>query len=99
MSKQYIWDDDKRKANIAKHGFDFAKAGEILDSRYRLDVIVVRGGEERTQSFSYALGYLAVLTVVHMERDKATRIISFRCASKDEKEFYHDWLENKFNDA
>ena len=99
MPKQYVWDDDKRKANIAKHGFDFAKAGEVLDSRYRLDVVVTRGGEERTQSFSYALGYLAVLTVVHLERDNATRIISFRRASKDEKEIYDDWLENKFDDA
>ena len=40
-----------------------------------------------------------MLTVVHMARDKATRIISFRRASKDEKEIYDDWLENKFDDA
>ncbi|MFA7242656.1 MAG: BrnA antitoxin family protein [Sulfuricellaceae bacterium] len=79
-----IWDEDKRLANIAKHGFDFVDACEVLDSRYRLDIPVVRNREHRTESFSYALGFLAVLTVVHTERDGATRVISFRRASEKE---------------
>jgi len=42
----------------------------------------VRNAEVRTQSISYALGFLAVLTVVHTEREQLTRIInSIRCAS------------------
>ncbi len=42
--------------------------GEVLESRYRLDIPVTRGGELRVQSVSYALGFLAVLTVVHTAR-------------------------------
>lgn len=47
------------------------------------------------QSVSYALGFLAVLTVVHTEREGATRVISFRPASSKEREVYDAWLENE----
>jgi len=95
METRLIWDEAKRRENLAKHGLDFAEAGEVLDSRYRLDVPVTRQGEARIQSISYALGFLAVLTVVHIEREGATRIISFRHASNKEREVYDVWLENE----
>ncbi len=47
------------------------------------------------QSISYALGFLAVLTVVHTERDGAARVISFRHASEKEWRQYDAWLENQ----
>ena len=91
MKRTLIWDEDKRKANLYKHGLDFADAGEVLDSRYRLDISVVRSGETRTQSFSYVMGCLQVLTVVHMDRDGETRVISYRRASTAEREVYYEW--------
>ena len=45
-----IWDEPKRQANPAKHGLDFSQANEVLDSRYRLDIPIIREGEHRTQS-------------------------------------------------
>jgi uncharacterized DUF497 family protein len=75
---------------------DFADARLVLDSPYRLDVAAVRNGETRVQSFSYVFGYLAVLLVVHTERNKEMRVISFRPASRIETEVYHEWLENDF---
>ena len=81
METKLVWNEAKRRENLCKHGFDFADASEVLDSRYRMDVSVVRGGEARVQSVSYALGFLAVLTVVHTERDGATCVINFRPAS------------------
>jgi uncharacterized DUF497 family protein len=99
MKTRLIWDETKRQENISKHGLDFAAAGEVLDSVYRLDVPVVRNGESRLQSISYVLGFLAVLTVVHTERDGATRVISFRRASNLEREVYDAWLENEFDDS
>jgi uncharacterized DUF497 family protein len=95
MGTRLAWDEAKRRANLRKHGLDFADAAEVLDSLYRMDVPVVRGGEERMLSVSYALGFLAVLTVVHTERDGAARVISFRRASEDERQAYDDWLENE----
>jgi len=99
MNQQPMWSEEKRQRNLAKHGLDFAQAQEVLDSRYRLDIGVVRNGEERVMSVSYAFGFLAVLTVVHTERDGGVRIISFRCASREERETYDDWLENEFDDG
>ena len=44
-----LWDETKREANLHKHGLDFIDAVLVLvlDSRYRLDVERVRGGEQR----------------------------------------------------
>lgn len=90
-----IWDEAKRASNLAKHGLDFANAHWVLDSAYRLDVDVMRGGELRQLSFSYVAEVLAVLTVVHTEREDAARVISFRPASSEESEVYLDWLESE----
>ena len=65
MAIRLTWDDAKRQINLCRHGFDIADAGEVLNSRYRLDVASQRGKEARMFSISYALGFLAVLTVVH----------------------------------
>jgi uncharacterized DUF497 family protein len=99
MKNTLTWDENKRLANLQKHGLDFADANEVLASRYRLDSEIIRGGELRVQSISYALGFLAVLTVVHTERDGAPRIISFRPASTKEREVYDVWLENECNES
>lgn len=89
-----IWDEAKRQSNLAKHGLDFAQADVVLDAPYRQDAPIVRNGEERVLSVAYALGFLAVLTVVHTDRAGMYRIISFRRASSEEREVYDDWLEN-----
>lgn len=95
METRLIWDETKRQANLAKHGLDFAEASVVLDSHYRLDVPVMRRGEARMQSFSYVMNRLSVLTVVHLKREGATRIVSFRPASETESEAYHDWLSEE----
>ena len=99
MKTKLIWDENKRQSNMAKHGLDFADANLVLDSPYRLDIAAIRNGEVRTQSFSYVFGKLAVLLVVHSDRGKEIRVISFRAASRIETEVYHEWLENDFEDT
>lgn len=98
MTIHILWDETKRQANLDKHGLDFIDAAMVFESPYRLDVESVRGGELRTQSFAYVFDVLAVLTVVHVARDKLLRIVSFRAASEEERTAYHGWLENDFND-
>lgn len=89
------WDESKRQSNLRKHGLDFADAAEVLESRYRLDRAMLRHNELRVQSFSYVMDRLAVLTVVHAERNDSVRIISFRYASEEESEVYFDWLHQE----
>jgi uncharacterized protein len=79
---------------MTKHGLDFNNAGQVLKSPFRLDVNTVRNNEQRIQSFTYVFDRLAVLTVVHVEDNE--RIISFQRAGRDEREIYHEWLENEF---
>lgn len=88
------WDESKRKSNITKHGLDFSNADCVLESPFRLDIDTIRNNENRTQSFAYVYNYLAVLSVVHTGNEK--RIISFRKASREEREVYHEWLANEF---
>ena len=95
MQTKLIWDKAKRTENLSKHGLDFAQAHCVLDSRLRMDVDSMRNGELRVQSFSYVLDVLAVLTVVHTEREQAMRVISFRHASFTECEVYYEWLDNQ----
>jgi uncharacterized DUF497 family protein len=96
METEMTWDEAKRQANLAKHGLDFASAGWVLDSSYRLDIPVTRHGEERTQSFAYVLNVLATLLVVHTGRDGKPRIVSFRRANNKEREVYREWLRNEY---
>lgn len=98
MSIRFLWDEAKRQANIEKHGLDFWDALLVLESPLRLDVESLRCGELRTQSFAYVFEVLAVLTVVHVNREEGLRIVSFRAASVDERSVYHEWLENDFHD-
>ena len=80
METKLVWDGAKRGSNLDKHGLDFADAGEVFEPRFRLDTEVLRGEELRVQSASYAVGFLAVLTVVHIERAGPARVISFQPA-------------------
>lgn len=98
MSARILWGEAKRQANLEKHGLDFLDAVMVLESPYRLDIESVRGDEQRTQSFAYVFDVLTVLTVVHVARENALRIVSFRPASEEERSAYHGWLENDFND-
>ena len=50
MDLKLGWDEAKRQANLRKHGLDFADAGEVLESRYRLDVQEWRKAERRVLS-------------------------------------------------
>jgi len=99
MEVPLVWDEAKRLANLRKHGLDFADAGEVLESRYRLDVQELREGVLRVLSISYARGFLAVLTVVHTDRDGMARVISFRRASREEREAYDVWLEDQCDET
>ena len=97
MTIMLEWDDNKRLANLGKHQLDFIDAVLVLGSAYRLDVDRQSKGELRILSFAYVFDVLAVLTVVHTARGDIQRVISFRPASDEERQTYHEWLEHDFN--
>jgi hypothetical protein len=78
---RFEWDENKRLANIRKHGFDFADISSIFDS----DTVTVEDdrynyGEQRFMTLAFLQG--RIIAVVHTENDDLVRIISVRKASK-----------------
>lgn len=86
-----IWDDDKRRTNIQKHGFDFADAATLLDSlTYTFEDARFAYGERRF----ITMGMLreTVVVTAHTETARQIRIISMRKATKHEQTLYFENL-------
>ena len=82
------WDENKRLSNIAKHGFDFLDAEEVL---YGIHVVVASrdmADELRWLSTGKVGGRFA--TVVFTMRGEDYRIISIRSARDNEKRKYQE---------
>ena len=81
------WDDDKRRSNLAKHGLDLARAGEVF-ADYRLERLDTRRdyGEDRWIAIGMLRGLAVVL--VYVERVDSIRAISLRRATPTEREIY-----------
>jgi uncharacterized DUF497 family protein len=90
---EYEWDEDKRRANLRKHGLDFMDADRVVESTYALIRSSPRRGQAREQAFAYVFEALTVLTVVFEWRGHRCRVLSFRPAKKTERNAYHDWLQ------
>jgi hypothetical protein len=86
---QFAWDEAKRKANIIKHGIDFADAKTVFagatftieDNRFVYD-------EHRFITLGMLKGMVVV--IAHTEQDDIIRIISIRKATKHEQKIYFE---------
>ncbi|MEH2382841.1 MAG: BrnT family toxin [Nostoc sp.] len=81
---EFEWDENKRLANIRKHGIDFIDVEEVFEG----DTVTVKDdrfnyGEERFITFGLIEG--RVIAVVDTERDNLIRIISARKSTKNEE--------------
>ncbi|MSP28411.1 MAG: BrnT family toxin [Methylococcales bacterium] len=86
----FEWDDKKNANNIEKHGIDFLTAIAVFDDPKRLeeDSTKPEHGETRIRTIGMVNSSVLVLTVIYTNREKNRRIISARCASKDERKKY-----------
>jgi uncharacterized DUF497 family protein len=90
---QFEWDEQKNKANIAKHGISFEKAKGVFEGR-TLTTIDGRYdyGELREISLGLVDGVL-ILAVVHTATITGKiRLISARKANKQERQRYEKTL-------
>jgi len=91
---RYEWDPDKRLRNAAKHRLDFVDAWRVLESPVCFDVPTwIVQGEQRRMAIAFVPEMRAVLALVYVNRDEAVRCISFRRASRGEREEYWDYLQ------
>ncbi len=87
---RFEWDDAKAEANEAKHGVTFEEAAELLSGDFLELRADTRGGERRSKAIARDRGeYFAV---VYTERQGATRVISARRATKEERACYDKYL-------
>jgi uncharacterized protein len=82
----YEWDENKRAANIAKHGLDFWDGVAMFDGRPVYSHRSVRGEEGRIVTVGLLVGRF--VAVVWTERGSAIRLISMRRARDEEKRAY-----------
>ena len=86
---KYIWDETKRRANLRKHGLDFANAQTVFagptftipDSRFDY-------GEERFVTIGLLNADAAV--IVHTETATEIRIISMRKGTANEQKIFFE---------
>ena len=85
----FQWDANKAQSNIQKHGIDFEEAAEVFSDLFRRIGDASTDDEQRDFILGYSLQQ-RILLVVYVERDKWTRIISARRATRHERKSYGD---------
>ena len=86
---KFVWDSEKSKINLKKHGIAFEDAAWVF-----LDDCSIDEFDEIHSDFEDRYKIIGkvenILTVVYTERDENYRIISARQASKREEEEYYE---------
>jgi uncharacterized DUF497 family protein len=92
---RFVWDKNKDRANLAKHGVAFAVAARVLDDPRALSFTDrVVDGEQRWKTVGWAAGVPVVLSVAHTVtgdgESETIRIISARKATASERKSYEE---------
>jgi uncharacterized DUF497 family protein len=86
---QFDWDEEKRRKNIEKHGFDFIRCYELFSE----DHVLKRArdghdGEERWMATGFIRERYA--TAIYTLRGETIRMISLRSARHEERQEHQD---------
>jgi uncharacterized DUF497 family protein len=84
----FVWDETKRRSNLEKHGLDFKDAHLVYDNPEKCTYASSRQGELRWMDIAVAVIHERLLVLVYTERGDQVRVISFRPASREEREQY-----------
>jgi uncharacterized DUF497 family protein len=85
---RFTWNGAKRKANLKKHGLDFADVEHVFSGPM---VLIEDNRNHYGEQRMIGVGLLEVIVVVvvHVESDDQIRIISMRKADSDETDLYY----------
>jgi uncharacterized DUF497 family protein len=84
----FVWDETKRLSNLEKHGLDFKDAHLVYDNPDKCTYDSSRQGERRWLDLALALIHGRLLALVYTQRGDDLRVISFRPASREERQQY-----------
>ena len=84
----FVWDEAKRKSNLEKHGLDFKDAHLVYENPDKCTYEALYRGERRFMDLATAVVHGRLLIFIYTERGDDVRVISFRPASREEREQY-----------
>ena len=84
----YVWDDAERESNLEKYGLDFRDAHFVYENPDKCTFETDREGERRWMDLATAVIRERLLTLIYVRRGDDVRVISFRPASREEREQY-----------
>jgi len=84
---QFEWDPAKQRANLEKHGVEFADATAVFDDLLAVTIPDSTDDEERYITMGLD-GFGRLLTVIYTWRRDAIRLISARHATRRERRRY-----------
>jgi uncharacterized protein len=88
----FEWDEEKNLANQTKRGISFEEASTIFEGPVLSLEDEGHYGEIRERSYGL-IGGVVVVCVIHTDRDGATRIISARKATRNERKHFDVYLK------
>lgn len=87
----FEWSDAKAATNLRKHKVDFREAASVLRDTYSLTIPDDGHADVEDREITTGISSRGrILTVVHTERGKFTRLISARRASAAEENAYEE---------
>ncbi|MBA4067159.1 MAG: hypothetical protein C0501_26330 [Isosphaera sp.] len=88
---EFEWDEDKARANEAKHGVSFPEAASVFGDPLAVTFDDPLHSADEARYLTIGLSAAGrVLIVSHTDRGDATRVISARAASRGERKGYED---------
>ena len=86
----FEWDENKRLANLKKHGLDFYDVKPIFMDPKKVTFVDNRKNYGEKREITVGMKDNKLLTsVCHTSRNGKVRIISFRYASQKERKMYY----------
>lgn len=90
---RFTWDENKRRSNVGKHGFDFVDAFQVFDgATFTFEDNRYAYGEQRFITLGLLGGRVVVLA--HTEVADEIHVISMREGTKREKIIFFQSLSN-----
>jgi hypothetical protein len=87
-SDRFIWDDEKQKANIEKHGVTFNEASTVFDDDNALYFEDVSHSQDEDRFIILGYSERARMLFCYRNGDSLIRLISAREANKKERAQY-----------
>jgi uncharacterized DUF497 family protein len=93
-NRAFEWDDNKRRANVKKHGIDFEVAKEVFGDPAAYTYTSSRALSER-RYVTVGMTRNVMIAVICTLRDGTVRIISARAARRKERQLYGREISNQ----